>query len=377
MVPDSEIIGRDIRGAILVIGRTITNQAKSIGLATIILSMVGLSLSACSSTTHSSQAKSSATTTTLSVQEYPGTYGDIMFTVAKNEGFLKQEHLKIDLVPISTGPAGIAALAGGSINIAWGSYQPLLAAIAKGVKVEAISGYQVHDFFSLVVAKDVPTPNLNQGYPAVMKDIRGLTVGLSGVGSAGQYELDALLNGAGLPSTTVTYVGVGSGISQYEALKEGKVQAIYGFDPAQTLAVTQGVGKMVLDLRSGNVGPKLLSSTNGAYGEFWATPSYVASHEGIVKRFNTAMGKALAWMKVPGHRGALVRDLPSVLPLPGVSDPTHVYKELLIGTKELPGSTVSRPAMRAAEKFMVHFHLIPSPPPALSSVIWAGAPAPS
>ncbi|MGE0850501.1 MAG: ABC transporter substrate-binding protein [Hyphomicrobiaceae bacterium] len=172
-------------------------------------------LAALAATTAIAQTQSSgkviAKGETLRIQIYPSAVPQLGLKVAVERGFCKDHGITCELVTIPSGPTGLQALAAGSLEISNSSNDLNMQAVAQGNDFQLIVGTFAPNPYSLAVHKDVPLPNLAKGYPAVMADLKGLKVGVTGRGAATEIQARALLRGAGLdPESSVTFVAVGS-----------------------------------------------------------------------------------------------------------------------------------------------------------------------
>lgn len=69
-----------------------------------------------------------------------------------------------------------------------------------------------------------------------VKDLKGMSIGVSGMGSGSHVSSRYVLKNAGLdPEIDVTFVAVGGPLTQVKALEQGQVDAVMAFDPAQSI----------------------------------------------------------------------------------------------------------------------------------------------
>ena len=98
-------------------------------------------------------------------------------------------------MPLGNGPQGLAALEGGSIQLAQNNTDFMLLANAKGLKLQMVVG-EWGQQFAFVARKGLTLPHLSEGYPAVMKDLVGDKVGVSARGAGTEYAMRAALSQA-------------------------------------------------------------------------------------------------------------------------------------------------------------------------------------
>src|SRR6185295_17582166 len=106
-------------------------------------------------------------------------------------------------------------------------------------------------------------PNLKDGYPAMMKDFVGTKIGVTALAAATEAYMKSVFEGAGLSADAATYIAVGGVTTAVPALKGGTVDAAMMFGTGPELAEALGVGKIVLDFRTG-VGPAPMRALRGA-----------------------------------------------------------------------------------------------------------------
>jgi len=211
-------------------------------------------------------------------------FSDMVTYVASAAGFFKKRCLNARLVPLNTGPAGLAQLQSGSLHFSDSSFDNVLRSRSKGLPVKAVVGESAGVPDSLVVRKGVALPNGPRGYPAVMKDLVGKKVGVFGLGTGSEYLVRSLLRGAGLDPGGVTYVAVGSTPTRLAALENGAVDAVIMADPGQDLAVGSGYGTIVVDLRKAGVGPKEIQGRVGTFQVKVAREAFLRESPDIANR---------------------------------------------------------------------------------------------
>src|SRR5579875_3640671 len=180
-------------------------------LATLAL-FLAAGLAACGSSGGSSSSAKAASQpaphlTTVKMQTYPGSLVTKLLLIAKSRGYFQANGINAEFVPIESSTGGLAALNSGSIDIASASPENTLAAIQKGSKFEVVSGQQ-RMFWEVFVHSDLKA---SPGYPESIRALQGKTVGVTALGSNGQFMMEAMLADAGLPPSAVTFVAVGGG----------------------------------------------------------------------------------------------------------------------------------------------------------------------
>ncbi|MFM0505889.1 ABC transporter substrate-binding protein [Paraburkholderia caffeinilytica] len=128
--------------------------------------------------------------------------------------------------------------------------------------------------FNLIVRNDLALPNLKAPYPAMIRDLKGLKLGISNPGADTDTTLRYLLRDAGLdPQKDVRLVPIGDPSTQVGAVKNRTVDGTIAFEPIQTEAVLAlKIAKPVLDLQGGQ-GPEIFRDY--AYNGIFARQSFL------------------------------------------------------------------------------------------------------
>src|SRR5262249_56613458 len=106
---------------------------------------------------------------------------------------------------------------------------------------------------SLIVRNDVPMPNADKPYPQMVRDLKGLKIGISSAGASTDTTLQYLIREAGLdPKKDVSILPVGDPNTMLAALKNGVIDGAMAVEPTQTVAVHGiKIAKMVVDVEGG------------------------------------------------------------------------------------------------------------------------------
>lgn len=125
---------------------------------------------------------------------------------------------------------------------------------SKGQDVKLLVLNQQLPPLGVIVRNDVPTPNAGKPYPQMIKDLKGLKIGISTPGASTDTTLQFLLREAGLdPKKDVNIVPVGDPATTLAALKNGLIDGAMAVEPAQTIGINGiKIAKMVLDIEGGD-----------------------------------------------------------------------------------------------------------------------------
>jgi NitT/TauT family transport system substrate-binding protein len=224
------------------------------------------------------------------------TFGDLSpnstltpFYVAMDQGFFTKAGLNVTVQRFNGGGAtSVAALATGSIQIASGGPTNFISDMAKGVITGKLFGMTVDSGYDLVVAKGITS----------ISQLKGKTIGVSGVDSSDDIFLQATLAHYGISASDVTTITAGTTSERLIALSTGKIQAIA--DQAAFRPSELAVGSVLLKAEDNPV--KLPTVA------FYADGSFIKSDPAALKKFIGAMVQAAAWSKQPANEKAVVAD---------------------------------------------------------------------
>jgi len=242
------------------------------------------------------------------VQYYPGVAFTVTFYVAQAEGMFQKHGLDIETVGMTSGPAALAAMSGGSVDAGMVNPDLLIASRKRGLNLEAFCAAS-GSYFELVGAKSfIPKP-----YPEVMRQIAGKRVGVNALGASGQFFMEAMLQGAGLDKDAVTFVPVSS-VAGIEAMQNNRIDLFMSFEPVTTI-LTQKTGGKVLWSVATSKGPSSL--TDLRVGLIWVAKSNLLDKDpGKYKAFISALKEAKAFIDDPANADKVAED---VVKLAGVN----------------------------------------------------------
>lgn len=162
------------------------------------------------------------------------------FAVAQQMGWLAQDGLRIQIIGLPGSIDVVKQIATGDLAYGFPSIEPLAILRTQGVKAKSFYlGFQ-GNVYGLAVAEDSPIQTFT--------DLRGKTIGVVSMGSAGVIMARALAASAGLnPETDIRIVAIGEA-GQAAAMVRGKqVDALSQFDPAYAMIEFAGVKLRYMD----------------------------------------------------------------------------------------------------------------------------------
>ena len=233
--------------------------------------------------------------------------GFVYFTpyVAVDQGFFKKHGLDAELVSFRSGGDATTAVISGSTEFGALATEHVVQVRTKGLRLKAIVANLLNSPYALIVRNEVPLPSAAQGFPAVVRDLKGLKCGVTGLGASTDFTLRFALQQAGLdPAKDVSIVAVGGVATALAALEKGEIQAFIGFQPIQGQAVHGlKIAKVVVDFSKGE-GPALFR--NYAFNSMVASEAYLDAHPDVARLMVEAIVDTEHFIQDPANRGALM-----------------------------------------------------------------------
>src|SRR5205085_2512768 len=141
------------------------------------------------------------------------------FAIAMKLGWYKAAGLNVELVPLAGSSACTQAVATKEVAFALPSVEPLAIAIRQGVKAKIFYTAYQGNIYGIAVPADSPVQKI--------ADLKGKTIGVISMGSAGVPVAKALVATAGLnPESDVTIVVAGEGAQTAAMVRSKQVDAL-------------------------------------------------------------------------------------------------------------------------------------------------------
>lgn len=259
---------------------------------------------------------------------YPGALVSLPAFVAQDKKFFETNGLKVELIPINTGPAMTSAVASGSVTFVNNAWDNLIVAVDKGLPVRGVAGSTAKVPFSLIARKGLALPHLKEGYPGVVKDLVGQKWGVVALGVSVQYLSQKILTEAGYKAEDATFLAVGMPNTGRPALQRGTVDTYLSVEPFPSIVEANGEGQIVVNLAADN-GPKFFQGLG--YNGWWASTSTIEQKPQLVSGFVKAMEDSYCWYSDPANLDELVVIMQKYAKVPELSDDQYkaMVKRLL------------------------------------------------
>lgn len=229
----------------------------------------------------------------------------------------------------------VAAVEGGSVDIAEPSSQAAIAAIQKEPSLKIIVGTQIGSVQDIVARKGINS----------IVDLKGKKIMVNAVGaSAGYFTVVGILKAHGLSTSDVHYVNGGGNSARVAAFQSGAVDATE-LSPPQVETLT---AKGAVDLGSGNDVPTIKESL--AYAGL-SKQSWYGKNKSLVTRFMEGYQDSQKFMNDPANKSKVIADIASALKTT-TAGATDVYDYVIVkyGSIQDPTGAVTVPQLQAAAR---------------------------
>src|SRR5215831_7369327 len=192
--------------------------------------------------------------------------------VAQHLKLFEKHGVDVELV-YGTGIQVANIMVSGSAEVGAFAVEHGVAVASKGQDMKLLVLNQRLPPLSLIVRNEVPTPNVGKPYPEMVRDLKGLKIGISSAGASTDTTLQYLIREAGLdPKKDVSILPVGDPNTMLAALKNGVIDGAMAVEPTQTIALHGiKIAKMVVDVEGG--GAPLFKEY--AYNGMWVRSAFL------------------------------------------------------------------------------------------------------
>ncbi|WP_414696947.1 ABC transporter substrate-binding protein [Paraburkholderia sp.] len=164
--------------------------------------------------------------------------------VAERLGYFKAEGLDVELLSQPTGIDGENEMLAGAVQGVVGFYDHTIDLQARGTEVKTIVVFsQVPGEVQMVAAQSADTIRS-------MADVRGKTLGVTGLGSSTSFLTQYLARRAGVRRTQYTLLPVGADASFIDAIRRGRIHAGMTTEPTVTQLLKSGDAAVLVDMRN-------------------------------------------------------------------------------------------------------------------------------
>lgn len=211
-------------------------------------------------------------------------------TLAQRLGYFRDEGLEVELLSQPAGVDAESELLTGFAQAVVGFYDHTIDLQAKGKEVRAIVVFSQVPGEAEVVSTRLPAT------VEAMRDLRGRTLGVTGLGSSTSFLTRYLMTQQGLSAGDYTMLPVGAEHSFFSALRSGRIDAGMTTDPTISRLVRNGEARVLLDLRT-------LDGTRAALGGpypaacLYLQTEWLDAHPNVGAKLARAFVRTLRYMR--------------------------------------------------------------------------------
>jgi len=210
--------------------------------------------------------------------------------LAEQLGYFKDEGLDVE---IQSQPAGVDAeneLLAGAVQGVVGFYDHTIDLQSKGKEVQAVVVFgQVPGEAEMVATKAA-------GQIKSMADVKGKTLGVTGLGSSTNFLTQYLAFRAGVQPSQYTVLPVGADNSFIAAIHQGRIDAGMTTEPTISQLLKTGEAQVLVDMRTAEGTTQALGGLYPA-SSLYMQRNWVDSHKDQVQKLARAFVKTLHFIK--------------------------------------------------------------------------------
>ena len=218
--------------------------------------------------------------------------------LAEGLGYFKAEGLEVELLNEAAGVDAENEMLAGAVQGVVGFYDHCVDLQTKGKYVESIVQFsQAPGEVELVSTKH---PEIKS-----MADLRGKSLGVTGLGSSTNFLTQYLMVKSGVPLGEFSTLPVGAGTTFIAAMQQDKIQAGMTTEPTISRLLKTGEARVLIDMRSIEQTKQALGGTYPAASLYMST-DWVQKNKPVVQKLANAFVKTLKFIVT--HSGAEIAD---------------------------------------------------------------------
>jgi len=218
--------------------------------------------------------------------------------LAESLGYFKDEGLDVELLNEAAGVDAENQLLAGAVQGVVGFYDHCVDLQAKGKFVESVVQFShAPGEVELVSTKH---PDIKS-----FADLKGKTLGVTGLGSSTNFLTLFMANKAGLKAGDVVTIPVGAGGTFIAAMQQDRIQAGMTTEPTISRMIKTGEAAVLVDLRTPELTRTALGGPYPAASLYMET-NWVNAHKEDVQKLASAFVKTLRFINT--HTGAEIAE---------------------------------------------------------------------
>jgi NitT/TauT family transport system substrate-binding protein len=208
--------------------------------------------------------------------------------LAEGLGYFKAEGLEVEILNEGAGVDAENEMLAGAVQGVVGFYDHCVDLQTKGKYVQSVVQFsQAPGEVELISSK---YPNAKS-----MADLRGKSLGVTGLGSSTNFLTQYLMVKAGVPLGEFTSVPVGAGTTFIAAMQQDKIQAGMTTEPTISRLLKTGEARVLIDMRSMEKTKEALGGTYPAASLYMPT-DWVEKNRPTVQKLANAFVKTLKFI---------------------------------------------------------------------------------
>lgn len=211
-------------------------------------------------------------------------------SVTERLGYFKQAGLDVEIDDVSSGTRTLQAVVAGSADIGTGTFDHAIQMQAKKQPIMAI--VEMGRYPGLVLG--VMTSKQSRYHSP--KDLKGMKIGVTGLGSSTQFMAAYMMVRNGLnPQTDAVFVATGTTSTAVAAAKRAEIDAIVTSDPMASVMTADNLIKVVADTRTPQGTQEVYG---GPYpgGVVYTTPAFIQQNPHTTQAVVDAFVRGLHWI---------------------------------------------------------------------------------
>jgi len=203
-------------------------------------------------------------------------------------GYFKAEGIEVELLNEASGVDAENEMLAGAVQGVVGFYDHCVDLQAKGKFVQSVVQFsQAPGEVELVSSKH---PEIK-----TMADLRGKSLGVTGLGSSTNFLSQYLMVKSGVPLGEFSTIPVGAGTTFIAAMQQDKIQAGMTTEPTISRMLKTGEAQILVDMRTVEKTKAALGGTYPA-ASLYMSSDYVAKNKPLVQKLANAFVKTLKFI---------------------------------------------------------------------------------
>jgi len=210
--------------------------------------------------------------------------------LTENLGYFKDEGLNVELQSQQAGVSAENQLVAGAVEAVVGYYDHSIDLQSKGKEIKSIVQFGLVPGAMMMVRSDEADTIKS------FADIKGKTVGVTGLGSSSSFLAQYLALQGGHPGSDYTMLPVGAGSTLIAAMKQKRIDVAWTTEPTTSKLLSTGEAKPIVDLVTADGTRKALGGLYPA-ASLYVQSDWVAKHKDEAAKLAHAFVRTLKFIQ--------------------------------------------------------------------------------